>query len=192
MNISKGTNHSMIDRAIKLAVKAHAQQLRKDGTPYISHPMTVGFMLARQGFNEATVVAGILHDVVEDTPVTIETVEKEFGPAVAEMVAAVSEPQDLPWKEQKRQRIAQIQRGSDSIKAIAAADRISNLQDFLEEYEKVGPPLWDRWPERTPQEKLAYDEQFLAMLRSTWDHPLIDEIEQLIQQEKRIVQDLPK
>ena len=78
----------MIFRAIKFAADAHEGHYRK-GTniPYISHLMNVMKILCENNCSDEVVVAGILHDVVEDTPITIEQVERKFGKTVADMVA---------------------------------------------------------------------------------------------------------
>jgi (p)ppGpp synthase/HD superfamily hydrolase len=70
----------MIDLAIEVAVRAHQNQVRK-GTdiPYITHPIAVGIILAKAGCPDEIVVAGILHDTVEDTKVTLDNVREKFG-----------------------------------------------------------------------------------------------------------------
>ena len=74
----------MIEKAKDFATKAHAGQVRKNANvPYITHPIRVAERLQKSGFREALICAGYLHDVVEDTPVEIEDIEKEFGKEVA-------------------------------------------------------------------------------------------------------------
>lgn len=80
----------LINRAYDTAKLLHKNQIRKDGTPYLGHPVEVALILARQGFDENVVSAGLLHDVVEDCDYTIEQIEKEFNKQVAEMVDCVS------------------------------------------------------------------------------------------------------
>lgn len=67
-----------ISKAIELAYEAHLGQVDKGGKPYILHPMTVAMTLATNGYDENTIVSGLLHDVVEDTPYTLEDL-KDFG-----------------------------------------------------------------------------------------------------------------
>src|SRR5262245_24388558 len=80
------------DAALALAARAHRSQLRK-GTdlPYIAHPVHVSLILIRHGFGEDLAIAGLLHDVVEDTDVPLYRIAAEFGDEVAGLVAAVSE-----------------------------------------------------------------------------------------------------
>ena len=73
------TDISMIEKAYELAKKAHGNQCRKSGEPYIVHPLWVAIILANLEMDKETIVAGMLHDVVEDTEVTDGEIEKEFG-----------------------------------------------------------------------------------------------------------------
>jgi len=79
-----------INRAYVFAAHAHAGQMRISGEPYITHPLAVASILASLGMDEATVITGILHDTVEDTSVTLEDVEENFGKDVAVLVDGVT------------------------------------------------------------------------------------------------------
>ena len=84
------TDISMIEKAYKVASKAHEGQLRKSGEPYIMHPLCVAIILAELELDKETIVAGILHDVVEDTVMTSEEIAKEFSEEVAFLVEGVT------------------------------------------------------------------------------------------------------
>ena len=77
---------SMIEKAYKVASEAHKNQFRKSGEPYIIHPLNVAIILADLKLDKETIVAGILHDVVEDTVMTEEDLRREFGDDVALLV----------------------------------------------------------------------------------------------------------
>ena len=79
-----------LDRAIEVAKKAHEGQLRKTGEPYIIHPLAVKKILEEWGMDEDTVIAGVLHDTVEDTDLTLDDIRKEFGESVAFLVDGVT------------------------------------------------------------------------------------------------------
>ena len=79
-----------IDRAIAVAKKAHEGQFRKTGEPYIIHPLAVKKILEEWGMDEDTVIAGVLHDTVEDTSLTLDDIRKEFGESVAFLVDGVT------------------------------------------------------------------------------------------------------
>ncbi len=87
---------SMIEKAYKTAAEAHKNQFRKSGEPYIIHPLDVAIILADLELDKETIVAGILHDVVEDTIMTDEDLQKEFGSDVALLVDGVTKLEKLP------------------------------------------------------------------------------------------------
>lgn len=86
---------SMIEKAYNIAREAHKDQVRKSGEPYIIHPLCVGIILADLELDKETIVAGLLHDVVEDTIMTEEEITKEFGSDVALLVDGVTKLQHL-------------------------------------------------------------------------------------------------
>ena len=87
---------SMIEKAYKIAYEAHKNQLRKSGEPYIIHPLNVASILASLEMDKETIVAGILHDVVEDTVMTDEDLRREVGEDVALLVDGVTKLEKIP------------------------------------------------------------------------------------------------
>ena len=86
---------SLIEKAYKVAYEAHKTQVRKSGEPYIIHPLCVAIILADLELDKETIVAGLLHDVVEDTILTAEEIRREFGPDVELLVDGVTKLQQL-------------------------------------------------------------------------------------------------
>ncbi|MDO4747179.1 MAG: RelA/SpoT family protein [Candidatus Saccharibacteria bacterium] len=84
------TDSPRVQKAIEMAKKAHAGQLRKTGEPYIVHPLAVQKILEEWGMDEDTIIAGILHDTIEDTDLTLDEIKQEFGEPVAFLVDGVT------------------------------------------------------------------------------------------------------
>ena len=92
---------SLIEKAYNVASEAHKDQLRRSGEPYIIHPLCVALILAELQLDKESIAAGLLHDVVEDTELTIEDLEKEFGSDVAIIVDGVTKLEKLQYNEDK-------------------------------------------------------------------------------------------
>ncbi len=90
IDVNKGYDIEKIERAYALARSAHAEQKRATGEPYIIHPVAAALTVVQLGMDTDTVCAALLHDVVEDTPITLDEIKKEFGPDVATMVDGVT------------------------------------------------------------------------------------------------------
>ena len=144
-----------IEKAILFATKVHAGTFRK-GTdrPYILHPLAAMAVVKKYTFDEDVLAAAVLHDTVEDTPVTVEQLEKEFGPRVAALVASVSEdkrenlPAEATWVERKRETIQRLREASRETKLICLGDKYSNLMDMYYDYEDLGDELWERFNQK--------------------------------------------
>ena len=95
------TDISMIEKAYRIARDAHEGQVRKSGEPYIIHPLCVGIILADLALDKETIVAGLLHDVVEDTVMTTEEITQEFGAEVALLVDGVTKLGQLNYSADK-------------------------------------------------------------------------------------------
>ena len=92
---------TMVEKAYQVAREAHKNQLRKSGEPYIIHPLCVAIILAELELDKESIIAGILHDVVEDTEVTSEDVKAAFGEEVALLVDGVTKLTQLSWSADK-------------------------------------------------------------------------------------------
>ena len=131
----------MIERAYDRASTAHAGQSRKSGAPYITHCLAVALILAEMGLDAQTVAAALLHDVVEDTGITLEDIAAEFGPKTAELVDGVTKLKQLPTgvegmhggkagdREMEYLRKMFLAMGSDfRVILIKLADRLHNMR----------------------------------------------------------------
>ena len=95
------TDFSMIEKAYQVAFEAHKEQKRKSGEPYIIHPLCVSIILAELELDKETIVAGLLHDVIEDTVLTVEEITEEFGAEVALLVDGVTKLTNLKYEKDK-------------------------------------------------------------------------------------------
>jgi (p)ppGpp synthase/HD superfamily hydrolase len=171
------------DDALILAAQAHRTQLRK-GTdiPYIMHPFHVSAILIRYGFSEDLVVAGALHDVVEDCGVSLETIAERFGERVAQLVAAVSERKaengmTLSWEDRKTSKLTELREAGADVAALKAADALHNSRSVIAALRESGSSIWGRFS-RGPEPTLWYYREILSGVRLWLDtHPLADELE---------------
>jgi (p)ppGpp synthase/HD superfamily hydrolase len=144
----------LLHRATRFAAIAHREQVRKGSdkptVPYFSHPSMVALLVQRYGFEDDVIAAALLHDVVEDTPVTEAEVAKEFGSVITAMVHAVSETKlddhgvKLPWDVRKKSKLDKLPAASVGAKAIALADKLHNLHSTLAD-ERAGVDVWSRF-----------------------------------------------
>ena len=137
----------LLSRSYELAAAAHADQTRKDnGAPYVTHPVRVAELIRGAGFDEEVQAAALLHDVVEDSDVGVEEIDRRFGPRVAGIVAALTEDESIPGYERRkaehRDRVEAA--GADAI-AVYAADKLSNLRDMRGLYAQVGERAAERF-----------------------------------------------
>lgn len=139
-----GKNH--IEKAIEVAAEAHQGQYRKGTrTPYITHPYAVGLILMEAGCGESVIIAGILHDTVEDTDLTLEFIQEHFGEQVADIVDGCSENKALRWRARKTERIEALKTASMEVCLVTCADKLHNLRTMISEYDVIGDAVWDRF-----------------------------------------------
>jgi guanosine-3',5'-bis(diphosphate) 3'-pyrophosphohydrolase len=120
----------LVRRAYAFAERAHRGQRRKDGQAYVAHPVRVARMVARLGYGEPVLAAALLHDVVEDTPVTVAQLRAAFGGHVAELVDCLSEDPALCGEERKRAYRERVRTAPRGARAICAADKVCNIEDL--------------------------------------------------------------
>ena len=129
-----------IREAIVQASIWHEGQTRKEANiPYIAHLMGVALWLSLSGADEDTIIAGILHDILEDTPMKPEVSEWHFGANVLRMVQAVTEPdKNLPWEERKAMIIKNLGSADLKVKMISCADKYDNLLSIFKALKSEG------------------------------------------------------
>ncbi len=127
-------NEKLIRKAYEFAKKSHGDQLRRSGEPYMIHPLNVAYILTGLELDDETLCAALLHDVVEDTGVSIEDVEREFGESIAEMVSGVTKLGTLRYTSLEEQQVENYRKmflamGKDiRVILIKLADRLHNMR----------------------------------------------------------------
>ncbi|RKU28029.1 phosphohydrolase [Candidatus Poribacteria bacterium] len=141
-----GTGKNQIEEAIEVAAEAHQGQYRKGtSTPYITHPYAVGLILMEAGCTETVIIAGILHDTVEDTDLTLEFIRERFGEDIANIVDGCSEDKALRWRARKTERIEALKTASPEVCTVTCADKLHNLRTIISEHDLIGDAVWDRF-----------------------------------------------
>lgn len=138
VELMKKADHSydfdLIEKAYNFAEEKHGDQRRASGIPYILHPTSVACILAELGMDSASIAAALLHDVVEDTPVTLDDVTHLFGKEIAELIDGVTKLGKIPYSSREEQQAENIRKMliamSNDIRVIIIklADRLHNMR----------------------------------------------------------------
>lgn len=124
----------MIDRAYRLANSSHNDQKRLSGEPYIIHPLAVACILVELGMDSESVAAGLLHDVVEDTPIGLPQIKKQFGEDITNLIDGVTKIGRIPYSTREEQQAENIRKMLIAMAAdirviiIKLADRLHNMR----------------------------------------------------------------
>lgn len=162
-----------LDYAILFATKAHDGQRRKtDNVAMIFHPFTVAMILKDNGMKEETVIAGLLHDVVEDTKYSLDDIKEEFGNDIARIVDEVTENKSLEWKQRKIEAIDKIKSASFEGKMVECVDKINNLETLYDLLEKKGDIVWESFNRPYEYQKWYYTEMYNAVVNEIDDNNL--------------------
>ena len=161
-------SQSKIVKAFKFAYMNHAGTTRKaTQVPFIVHPIEVAVSLMKSGASEDVVVAGLLHDIVEEEGVEFVEIEKEFGKRVAQLVDHATEPEELrkgdskkTWDKRKQHTIDKIKAASKEEKLLSCADKLANIRDIVNDHERMGDQLWEIF--NAPVEKQRWYYQSLC------------------------------
>ncbi|MDD4572128.1 MAG: bifunctional (p)ppGpp synthetase/guanosine-3',5'-bis(diphosphate) 3'-pyrophosphohydrolase [Clostridia bacterium] len=129
-----GCNEALIRRAYNLAESMHADQRRDSGEPYITHPLSVAVILASLSLDDTTIIAGILHDVVEDTQLTLDDIRAEFGDDLAQIIDGVTKLNKLSYRSKQEHQAENLRKmflamAQDvRIILVKLADRLHNMR----------------------------------------------------------------
>jgi len=178
-----------IHQAIRFATKTHdiyQKQIRKGkGSSYITHPLTVGIILTKAGVSEDVIVAGILHDTIEDSiaekKVTVEMLTERFGANVAQLVLDVTETdKKMSWEDRKKEALQHIDNFSHDSLLVKSADIIANMTEMADDYAKYGEDFFNHF--RMSKNKMI-ENQLITTRRiiDCWpENPLFEDLLNLI------------
>src|SRR6202041_2697933 len=137
-------DEALLNRAYVFAMKAHGQQFRASGDPYFAHPLEVAAILPELKLDVAPIVTALLHDTIEDTLVTYEDVEKNFGPEIAGLVDGVTKLSQLEVFSERTKQAENFRKlmlaitGDIRVLLVKLADRLHNMRTlgFIEKSDK--------------------------------------------------------
>lgn len=189
-----------IEQAIVLATVLHSDQKRKmSGVPYIIHPYAVAFLLAHYSDDEDVIIAGLLHDTLEDVPsYTEEKLRAEFGDRVCRIVKEVSEnyteeeklfpyKRSDSWLVRKEGYLHGLRDDSEEALLVAGADKIHNMRSFLDEYAVHQEKVWAYF--RTNKERMLwFYGEATSIIETRLSHPLSVELRKVFQELKETLE----
>ena len=137
---------SLLDRAILFAVQAHSgTERRGKGFPYIVHTMEAMSISATMTSDQEILAAAALHDVVEDTAITLDEIRSQFGDRIAKLVDTESDRlgAGLDWFARKKESLKRLKQASRDEKIVALGDKLSNMRAIARDYAIAGESFWD-------------------------------------------------
>ncbi|UCZ54921.1 HD domain-containing protein [Bacillus shivajii] len=184
-------NLENIHHAVVFATKAHEGQVRKtEKIPYITHPYTAALYaipyLEAESFTEKEktdiVSAILLHDVWEDTDISIETIEKEFGNDVTQLVKIASESdKTMPWLERKKETIKKLETATLGEKYVICADKVHNLTSLKESVDRSDEDIWIHFKSDKDSQQWYYTSIYEGLIHGgKSDHPFFAKLKKLI------------
>ena len=182
------------DRALQLANHLHRQQRRKGtGTPYVGHLLAVSSLVLECGGDEDAAIAALLHDAVEDQggPATLALISDEFGPRVAELVAACSDSDTIPkppWRERKEAYLAHLEHADDATRLISCADKVHNSRCIVRDLLELGEELWPRFKGGGRDGSLWYYRSMADIFLRLGPHRLAVELDELVTRMERLAE----
>lgn len=176
------TSYSLINKAVIFCLRAHSGQCRK-GTdiPYAMHPLNVSMILTKFNCPENLIVAGLLHDCIEDTSVTFDDITREFNETIAELVQGCSEKDKSDtWKNRKQHTVGHLKTASDEVCVVSCADKQHNLVNLINDYKTHGERLWSRFNASKEDQLWYYTSLGDVFAGRTNQHPLFKDFQDTV------------
>ena len=168
----------LVSEAIVFAVEAHdGMRRKKNDLPYILHPMEVAVIVSTMTNDQNLIAAAALHDVVEDTDITIEEIEARFGKRVRELVASETEdkreglPPEATWRIRKEESLEVLKNTDDpAVLMVWLGDKLANMRAIYREWKNTGDAMWQRFNQKDVNAQAWYYRsiaQLTSRLRDT-------------------------
>ena len=154
----------LVSEAIMFAVAAHdGMRRKKSETPYILHPMEAAVIVGTMSDDQELIAAAVLHDVVEDAGIAIETIEAKFGKRVRALVGSETEDKraDLPpsttWRIRKEESLLVLKNTDDTaVLMVWLGDKLANMRAIYRDFKVEGNAMWQRFNQKNVEEQAWY------------------------------------
>ncbi|MBQ7597848.1 MAG: bifunctional (p)ppGpp synthetase/guanosine-3',5'-bis(diphosphate) 3'-pyrophosphohydrolase [Clostridia bacterium] len=163
--------YTVLERAIRFAVDAHAGQTRKDGSPFILHPLEDASIVSTLTGDLEILAAAVLHDTVEDTDTTEADILQTFGPRVHTLVMHETEnkrpalsPKDT-WRVRKEESLELLKNANDPAALMLwLGDKLANMRALKRDHDRLGVKVFDRFNNKDPLDQKWYYKTILELL----------------------------
>ena len=177
-----------VTMAIEFAAKAHDGMVRKkDKTPYILHPLEAAVIVSTMTSNQDVISAAVLHDVVEDTGITIEEIEEKFGARVKALVESETEEKraDLPpentWRIRKEESLEALSNcGDTDVLMLWLGDKLANMRSFYRIWRNEREDMWQSFNQKDPEQQCWYYSTIAELTSPLRDFPAWQEYSELV------------
>lgn len=179
----------LISKAVQFAAEVHDGMRRKQSnTPYIMHPLEAAVIVSTMTDDQHIISAAVLHDVVEDTMVTLDEIEEKFGKRITELVASETEDKraDLPpeetWRIRKEESLAVLQNTDDTaVLMVWLGDKLANMRSIYREWKQNGDDIWQKFNQKDPEQHRWYYTTIADLTEKLKDYPVWQEYKTLTQ-----------
>lgn len=183
-----GNSLPLYERAVIFAAAAHQGTTRKGSRiPYLSHPIEAAAIVSEMTEDEELIAAAVLHDVVEDTDVTLEELEQYFGKRIAHYVGCETEdkrrglPPEDTWMVRKQEMLKYLtERANRNARMLALGDKLSNLRSIQRDMETIGDKIWERFHQKDKSKHGWLYRQTAEALRELQGFPVWQEYDRLV------------
>ena len=154
----------LVSKAIIYAAEVHdGMRRKKNQTPYILHPMEAAVIVSTMTDDQEVIASAALHDVVEDTDITIEEVEREFGKRIRELVEAETEdkreeiPPSESWYVRKEESLLILKNTDDmDVLIVWLGDKLANMRSIYRQWKVEGDAMWNNFNQKDPEMQAWY------------------------------------